>query len=144
MALAAAVMAAWQLVRAPERPYAAVIAGLLGGIWSAVLTGQGLSSLAAIPAAAAVPAISAFLRARSATFAPPALVEEALVVLTAVGIAAAALPGIADGWRAAVNLSVQGSQSPSAVRDAAVPIWTLAAASAALISGGLFTLWSRR
>jgi hypothetical protein len=144
VALAAALVAIWQVTRAPQRPYAASMAGLLGGIWTAVLAGQGVSLLAAIAVAALLPALSAFLRGRSAAFAPPALVEEALIVLGVVGIAAAAFPGIADGWRAAVNLSVQGGQSSTAVPETALPVWTLAVASAALISGGLFSLWSRR
>ena len=144
VALAAALMAVWQLVRAPRRAYSALVAGLLGGIWTMALTGQGLPPLAAIPAAAAVPVASAFLRHRSAAFAPPALVEEALIVLTVIGIAAAALPGIADGWRAAVNLSLQGAPSADAVREVTIPLWTLAVASTALLAGGLFSVWSRR
>lgn len=144
VALVAALMATWQVVRAPQGPYAAGVAGLLGGIWTAVLAGQGLPPLAAVAVAVLLLASSAFLRARSAAFAPPALVEEALIVLGVVGIAAAALPGIAEGWRAAVNLSVQGGQSANTAREMAVPMWTLAVASAALISGGLFSLWSRR
>jgi len=144
VALAAAASAIWQLVRAPQRPYAAGMAGLLGGIWTAALAGQGVPPLAAIAVAVLLPASSAFLRARSAAFAPPELVEEALVVLGVVGITAAALPGIAEGWRAAVNLSVQGGQSTTVAPETALPVWTLAVASAALISGGLFSLWSRR
>jgi len=144
IALATALTAVWHLTRAPRRPSAAVMAGLLGGLWSAVIAGQGLPPWAAVPVAAVLPASSAFLRARSRTFAPPALIEEALVFLGAVGIAAAALPGIVAGWRAAVNLSVQGGQSTTAAPETALPVWTLAVASAALISGGLFSLWSRR
>ena len=144
VALAAALSAIWQVIRAPQRPYAAGMAGLLGGIWTAVLAGQGLPPLAAIAVAAVLPASSAFLRARSAAFAPPELVEEALIVLGVVGIAAAAFPGIDEGWRAAVNLSVQGGQSTTVAPETALPVWTLAVASAALISGGLFSLWSRR
>ena len=144
VALTAAVTAIWQVVRAPQRPYAAGVAGLLGGIWTAVLAGQGLPPVAAVAAAGLLLAVSAFLRVRSAAFAPPALVEEALIFLGVVGIAAAALPGVAAGWRAAVNLSVQGGQSTTAGSETALPVWTLAVASAALISGGLFSLWSRR
>jgi len=144
IALAAALTAVWHVTRAPRRPYAAIMAGLLGGFWTAVIAGQGLPLWVAVPPAALLPASSAFLRAHSRTFAPPALIEEALVFLGAVGIAAAALPGIAAGWRAAVNLSVQGGQSTTVAPETALPVWTLAVASAALISGGLFSLWSRR
>lgn len=144
VALAAAVIAVWQVVRPPQRPYAAIVGGLLAGIWTAVLAAQGLPLLAAIPVAALLPAASAWLRVRRAAFAPPALVEEALLLLAVVGIAAAALPGVAEGWHAAVNLSIRGGQSTNATPETAMPIWTLALASAALLSGGLFSIWSRR
>ena len=143
IALAAGLMAIWQVVRAPRGPYSALVAGLLAGFWTAALNQQGLPLSIAIPAAAILPAMSAYLRARQPAFAPPALREEALLVLGVVGIAGAALPGMADGWHAAVNFSAQGGQ-PSNPADAPLPVWALAAASVALVSGGLFSLWSRR
>jgi len=144
VATAATLMALWQVVGAPRRPYAAAMAGLLAGVWTAVLGGQGLPTPAAFVLAASLPVTSAWLRHRRAAFAPPALVEEALVVLALVGLVAATLPGIAEGWHAAVNLSVQGGPSPDGSPATAVPAWTLAVASAALISGGAFSVWSRR
>jgi hypothetical protein len=144
VATSAALVAVWQIVRLPRRPYAAIMAGLLAGIWTTVLESQGLPLLVAIPVAALVPITSAWLRVRRPDFAPPALVEEALVLLAVVGIAAAALPGIADGWHAAVNLSVPGGSSANAAAAPEMPAWTLAVASAALALGGLFSIWSRR
>lgn len=141
--LAAGLMAIWQLVRSPRPIYAAGMAGLLAGLWTAVMAGQGLPLLAAIPLAAVLPIASVRLRAQRPGFAPPAMREEALLLLAAVGVAAAALPGILDGWHAAVNLSVKGGPSPAGT-DAIVPAWTIAVASAALVSGGLFSVWSRR
>jgi hypothetical protein len=144
VALSTGLMAVWQLVRAPRLPFAAVMAGLLAGFWTAVLNQQGLPLLTAIPAAAVVPVVSGYLQARRPSFAPPALREEALLVLAVVAIAGAALPGVTDGWHAAVNLSVQGGQPSTASAAITVPAWTLTAASLALVSGGLFSLWSRR
>ena len=144
VAIAAVLMAVWQIVRPPQRPCAGIVGGLLAGIWTAVLAAQGLPSVAAIPVAALLPAASAWLRVRRPAFAPPPLVEEALILLAVVGIAAAALPGIADGWHAAVNLSIKGGQSAAGTPETAMPVWTLAVASAALLSGGLFSIWSRR
>jgi hypothetical protein len=144
VATGAALVAVWQIVRAPRRPYALIVAGLLAGIWTAVLEVQGLPLLAAVPVAALLPATSAWLRTERAAFAPPALVEEALLLLAIVGLAAAALPGIAEGWHAAVNLSVRGGQPATGTPETTMPVWTLAVASAALISGGLFSIWSRR
>lgn len=142
--LAAGLMATWQLVRSPRPIYAAAMAGLLAGLWTAVLTGQGVPLPAAVPLAATLPIAAALLGAKRPGFAPPAMREEALLLLAAVGVAAAALPGILEGWHAAVNLSVRGGASPAATADAIIPLWTIAVGSAALVSGGLFSIWSRR
>ncbi len=64
IALAAALTAVWHVTRAPRRPYAAIMAGLLGGFWTAVIAGQGLPLWVAVPPAALLPASSAFLRAQ--------------------------------------------------------------------------------
>ena len=93
--------------------------------------------------AVSLPAISAWLRLRRPGFAPPRLREEALLVMVALGLSMAALPGISEGWHAAVNLSVQGGPADPGP-SAAMPGWTLIVASAALVCGGLFSLWSRR
>jgi hypothetical protein len=143
IALTAALVAVAQLVRPPRQPYPAAMSGLLAGVWTGTLGYQGLPSVAAILLAAALPLASARLRARRPGFAPPLLRQEALLFMVVVGIAAAAAPGITDGWHAAVNLSVQGGQAPDAT-TVPMPVWTLVTASAALLSGGLFSVWSRR
>jgi hypothetical protein len=69
--------------------------------------------------------------------------EEALLFLIVLGIAAGATPGIIDGWRAAGTLNMQAT-GPEASTGVVMPLWTLYVASAALVSGGLFSMWSRR
>ena len=140
---AAAIVAAMELVRVRRAPYAFALAGLLAGVWSAVLQQQGLSLAPAMAAASALPSASAFLRTRRPGFAPPALRDEALLFLIVLGIVAASVPGIAEGWRTAgtLNLRVSDAQGSAA---AVMPTWTLAVATTALLSGGLFALWSRR
>ena len=142
VAVAVALIATLLLVRPRRLPYAAATAGLLAGIWSAVLQWQGLPAAGAIGAAATVPIASAYLSTRRPAFAPAALREEALLFLVLLGVVAAAAPGIAEGWRAALTLNVQSEAGTPA--PAAMPPWTLFAASAALVSGALFSLWSRR
>jgi hypothetical protein len=141
VAIAVTVMAAWILIRAPRGSYAIVMAGLLAGLWTGVLRYQGLPLPAAALIAAGVPIVSARLRTRRTAFAPPALREEALLFMVILGVVAAAAPGISDGWRAATNLNLQGAGSE---QETVIPMWTLLMASVALVSGGLFSLWSRR
>jgi len=125
------------------RPRFAVAAPLLGGglagVWGTMLAAQDVPFALAVPVAAAWP-IATALYARRTDFAPPRLRDEALVVLTVLGTATAVVPGVLDGWRAAVNLSVQ---SPSAA-PLPLPAWTLGVGGSALVLGALYSLWSRR
>lgn len=113
--------------------------GLLAAIWATMIRMQGLPAAPAYAVAAAVPALSAWLAARRPEFAPPILRDEALLAVIALGIAVAAGPSIADGWRSAMNLTVE-----SGTFGRPVPAWTLALASLSLASGGAYALWSRR
>ena len=143
VAIVAALVAALELMRPQRQPYAIALAGLLAGVWSGVLQWQGLPPIAAIVVAAALPGASAYLRTERPAFAPAPLREEALLFLILLGLVSAAAPGIADGWRAAGLFNMQSSEV-SASTTAALPVWTLAVTSAALLTGGLFSLWSRR
>jgi hypothetical protein len=143
VAIVAALVAGMELVRPQRQPLAIALAGLLAGTWSAVMQRQGLPVVAAIAVAAALPAMSVYLRTRRPAFAPPALREEALLFLVALGVTAAAAPGIVEGWRAAGTLNLQIGEAEAA-GSTAMPTWTVVVASAALVTGGLFSLWSRR
>lgn len=114
-------------------------AGLLAGVWSALLQAQSLPPVAAVVFAAGVPAASAWCAARRPEFAPPVLRDEALLVTAIVALAVAVAPGVADGWRAAVQLNVRidGPQAD-------VPVWALVVGLTAMGSGALFSAWSRR
>lgn len=140
--IAAFVAAGAYLVRSPHPRYATALAGLLAGIWTGVLEFQGLPAAAAIVIAGALPLTSAWLRAHRAAFAPPALRDEALLFTIVLGLFVAAAPEIVAGWHAAIALNLQ-SVEPAAA-GAAIPVWAVTATTAALISGGLFSLWSRR
>ncbi len=111
VAIVAALVAAMELMRPQRQPYAIALAGLLAGVWSAVLQLQGLPLPAALVVAVTLPAASAYLRTRRPAFAPAALREEALLFLVILGVVSAAAPGIAEGWRAAGTLNVHSERS---------------------------------
>jgi hypothetical protein len=141
VALGATLVAAVELVKSPRVPYAPSAAGVLAGVWTGVLQNQGLPLGVAALVAGALPIVSATLRIRRPGFAPAALRDEALLFMVILGVVAASAPGITEGWRAATNLNAQGGDTAAEI---AIPMWTLGIASAALVSGGLFSMWSRR
>ena len=113
--------------------------GALAGLWSGVLATQGLAWWVAVPLALA--SLTAAMRGqRDAEFAPPRLRDEALVLVCALGLGVAMLPGMLDGWGAAQSLTVQ----PADLQGQIVPTWTLAMTGAALSLGAGYALWSRR
>jgi hypothetical protein len=143
VAIGAGLAAALELFRPGRRSFTLAVAGLLAGLWSAVLHLQGLPVIPAVLVAVTLPTASAYLRVYRPAFAPATLREEALLFLLILGVVAAAAPGIVDGWHAAVTLNIQGSES-EASPTTVMPMWTMFVASAALVSGGLFSMWSRR
>ena len=143
VAMVVAIVAALELVRPPPQPFAIALAGWLAGVWSAVLQVQGMPLAVAIVVAGTLPAASGYLRRQRPAFAPAALREEALLFLVILGVVSAAAPGIAAGWRAAGNLNMHSGEAVASA-TAGMPLWTLVVASAALLTGGLFSLWSRR
>ena len=118
---------------------APLFAGSLAGLWGTMLAAQDVPVVLAAPVAAVWPA-AALWYAREPSFAPPRLRDDALVLLTVLGAATAILPGVQEGWRAAVNLSLQSG--PAAALP--LPAWTLGVGASALALGGLYSLWSRR
>ena len=114
-------------------------AGLLAGVWSALLQTQALPQPAAWIAAASVPAVAAWLAAWRPFFAPPVLRDEALLVTFVVAVVVAMMPGIADGWRAALQLNM-----PVPGTAPAVPLWALLLGLSSMAGGGVFSVWRRR
>jgi hypothetical protein len=136
---AAGLGAAALLLRPSWSTAAGGLAGALAGIWSGVLTGQGLPPWIAVPAALAPPAVALIGRRRPA-FAPERVREEALLLVCVLGLCVAMLPGVLDGWRAAQSLTVQ----PADVQDRVIPGWALLMTGISLALGAGYALWSRR
>ena len=127
------------LLRPGLRRASPIVAGALAGIWGVMLGAQNVPLPLAVPSGAAC-LIAGTWCARQPSFAPPRMRDEALFVLTILGAATAIVPGVQDGWRAAVNLSLQSP--PAAALP--LPAWTLGVGVTALLLGGLYSLWSRR
>lgn len=138
--LATAAAAVVLLVRPGTAWIPPVLGGWLGGAWVALLAGQGAPVWLAVPAGAAWLAVPAWLAPRPG-FAPPHLRDEALLLSAVFGIAVATLPGVTDGWQAALGLSLQTSQASP---GAAIPAWALGIGVSSIALGALSSMWSRR
>ena len=99
--------------------------------------------VAAVGVAIAAPtlALAVFFAGRP-DFAPPALREEALLVVLLLGLGIAIAPGVAAGWQSAAVLNLQPEQEQ--VASQAVPAWALLVTGGAAALGGLYTVWIRR
>lgn len=139
----AALVGAAALVR-PGRVWLAVItAGLLAGAWGTLLEAMGLPAASApiLPATSATCAM--WMASRRAGFVDLRVREEAMLGLVIGGLFVAMLPGVLDGWRAAVALNLEapaGEAAPAAL----IPVWTLMLGATALSAGALYSVWSRR
>ena len=129
---------------APASLTASLVAGLAGGLWSGVLVGYGLQPWLAYPLALGVLAFAAVSAARDPRFAAPSVREDALAALGVLGLAVAAAPGVAAGWRAAaaMNLAARDLAAGDMVRPGVHPGVVLGLA-AVVAFGGLHTLRRR-
>lgn len=139
---AAAATAGFSLARpggAPALLAAALVAGLAGGLWSRVLGIYGLPLWLACLLASSVIALAAVSAARDSRFAAPAVREDALAALGVLGLAVAAAPGVAAGWRAAQAMNLAAGDM---VRPGVHP-GVVFGFAAVVVLGGLHTLWRR-
>ena len=118
---------------------APLVAGLAGGLWSGVLGGYGLPLWLACLLATGVIAVAAVSAARDPRFAAPSVREDALAALGVLGLAVAAAPGVAAGWRAAQAMNLASADT---VRPGLHP-GVVVALSAVVALGGLHTLRRR-
>ncbi len=118
---------------------APLVAGLAGGLWSGVLGGYGLPLWLACLLASGVIAVAAVSAARDPRFAAPSVRDDALAALGVLGLAVAAAPGVAAGWRAAQAMNLASADT---VRPGVHP-GVVVAFAAAVALGGLHTLRRR-
>ena len=119
---------------------ASLAAGLAGGVWTRVLAGYGLPAWTAWLLAIAVLVVASSSSRRDPRFAPPAVRDDALAAVVALGLAVAAAPAVATGWRAAaaLNLEADGPAGPG------VHPWVVVGVAAMVSLGGLHSLRRRR
>jgi hypothetical protein len=120
---------------------AAMWGGALGGMLTAMIEVQGLHPIAAVAAPAALAATTAWLTRVHPAFAPDVLRDDALLGICLMGLVAAIVPGVSDGWQAAANLTIEPA-SPAPMNP--VPTWTVALVGTSTALGILYSLWSRR
>ncbi len=129
-----------QLGRPGWRLAGAVGAGALAGLWTVWLRGWGLPTLPALIVSAAVPAVSAWLSLREASFAPVRIREDALFAVGALGLVVAVGPTVMAGWSSAAALNVSrggaGAIGPGP--------WLFIAGAGFMLIGGVHSLWRRR
>ncbi len=136
---AAAIFALGILFRPRFAPLQPVLGGAFAGLLASLVQGQGVPMWAALPAAAAIPLICAWLASRNPAFAPLHVQEEALLFIGIFGLMTGAAPGIAAGWSSAGGMNlVDNKEVP-----AAIPVWVLALGSASAAIGGAFAVWRR-
>ena len=125
---------------APVSLSASLAAGLAGGVWTRVLAGYGLPSWTAWLLAVAVLVVASSSSRRDPRFAPPAVRDDALAAVVALGLAVAAVPAMAAGWSAAaaMNLEADGPAGPG------VHPWVVVGFAAMVSLGGLHSLRRRR
>jgi len=136
----AAVAVAGFLFKPQYAALAAVPGGAVAGLWSALLQARGLPFLLAPFVVLALIGVSATLVRLRKTFAPRRLIDEGLLAIGALGIAALTLPSILDGWQTAVALAATSTRQASVT----LPLWTVAFIVGCLSLGGVYSAWSRR
>jgi hypothetical protein len=138
-----ALIAAWQLVR-PDSAVAATVAaagaGALAAIWGSVLQLEAIPRVAALLIGAGTMISTAWLANHRRSFAPPALREEGLLIILAMGVIVGTAPTVAQGWRSAVALNITDT---AAAPGQVVSGWTLAFIGASVALGGLWSMWRR-
>ena len=115
--------------------------GALGGMLTAMTEVQGLHSAAALAAVVGARRETVWL-ARVRRVCARVLRDEALLGVCLLGLVVAVVPGVIDGWQAAVNLTIPARHArPGHGR---FPAWTLALVGTAMALGAMYSLWSRR
>jgi hypothetical protein len=115
--------------------YASIVrfgAALLAMQIAGHLSIAGIPMLLALPIGVVLALLPAWLQARSATFAPARMHEEALLIVLALAVVLGAAPEIESGWRAATALNASAASDPDA---SPIPTWALGALGAAVLIG---------
>ena len=126
------------------RPNASVIAatgaGAAAAVWLLLFVGQGVPWIVGLAIVGPISLLVFALRFRSPQFAPPRLVEEALLICAALAILVACWPAIEAGYRSAMVFTAERISAPVTT---SAP-WALQLSVGLLVIGGLYGYWTRR
>lgn len=122
------------------RIVAVAFGGPLAGMLAALIEAQGVSPTVSSLAVILLVAVPIWLGRTRPAFAPELLRDEAMLMISVVGLGVAILPGVLDGWQAATNLSAATER----VATASLPAWTLLLLLTTSSCGAFYSLWSRR
>lgn len=119
-----------------------VLASLAGGIVTGglgpLIGALGAPTWLAIAFAATIPAITLWLR-RNPNFAAHVIQDEALLLLFLLGLGAAVLPPMLEGWQTA-----RGMSGPVGASSDPLPAWVLLTSGASLLLGSGWAVWKSR
>jgi hypothetical protein len=132
--------AALYLLRPRLRVLPAAFGGALAGMLAALLEVQGAPAAISPVAGIALVAAPIWLRRTRPSFAPEPLRDEAMLMVSVVGLSVAILPGVLDGWQAATTLAA-GTER---VATTSLPAWTVLLLLTTSSCGALYSVWSRR
>ena len=135
-----ALVAGMHLVRPGFFLLAAVSSGVLAGCWIPILRAQSIGLIPSILLATVVPIASMLLTLRRPAFASLPVVEDALLLVMVLGLAVAAAPQVAEGWRSAGIMNLR--YETTAGLDLAP--WILFLGCGSLGLGAAYALWWRR
>jgi len=116
-------------------------AGALTGSWAVHLIEAGAGVWLTVPVVLVGPVIGAWRARHQAGFTGGQVRDEALLLLVGLGLFAAMLPTVTEGWQSAATLAASpASDAP----PQAIPAWTTVTVVTALTLGGLHAAWRRR
>ena len=139
-AFAVLTLAALLLWRPNASAIAATGAGAAAAVWLLLFVGQGVPWIAGLVIVGSIAGLVFVLRQRSPQFAPPRLVEEALLISTALAILVACWPAIEAGYQSATVFTAERVSVPVTT---SAP-WALQLSVGLLVIGGLYGYWTRR
>jgi hypothetical protein len=119
---------------------ALLLGGAVGGMLIPALGLLGAPSSVTAPVIALGMAGTVWLARTRSSFSPETLREEALLIVSTLGLAVAVLPSVLDGWQAAGNLNIRVED----VAREAIPTWALSVVAMSTLLGAAYALWSRR
>ena len=128
------------LVRGFRAPVLLMLGGAFAGLWGLVLAAQGAPFPVAVLIASVTVAGTCYLTGWREGFAPEKVLDEASLLVAAIGLVLAAGPTILAGWRTAEALKAVPLSDGGA--DSGLSVLVLAVGF--VVFGGIYSWWKHR